>query len=195
MDETSVAPEIAALGSTRLSEGEPCWAKAREFGQLLAAHSFTIVTGSYGGLMAVSRGAYERGGHVFGLPIGAWQDLQPNPWNTDLRWCSGYAARLNWILRCAATIALHGGVGTLAEVVAIWAARQTEKGIPLLVLLGRCWPPLVTAVRHHLVISDDVIELLHFADDPESAVSTIAKTLAAVHTSQRLNDQARRERR
>lgn len=167
-------PEIAVLGSARLGEDDQRWRQAHELGGLLAEAGFVIVTGGYGGLMAaVSRGAHERDGFVIGLPMQHWSTITPNTWNADLRWSGDYGTRLNHLLRCAAVIALPGGIGTLSELAVVWAASQTEKQAQPLVLLGECWPPLIAAMRTNLVIGDSDLDLLRFAATPQEAVHEV----------------------
>src|SRR5579875_139182 len=167
-------PEIAVLGSARLMEDDHRWALAHRLGSLLAKAGFVVVTGGYGGLMAaVSRGAHENGGFVVGLPMRHWSVLTPNDWNANLRWSEDYGTRLNYILHSAAVIALPGGVGTLSELAVAWAASQTEAQAQPLVLLGEDWPPLIAAMRAHLVIDDSDLSLLRFAATAEEAVREV----------------------
>jgi|SRR5579883_1399967 len=167
-------PEIGVLGSARLGEDDARWEQARRLGELLADAGFAIVTGGYGGLMAaVSRGAYERGGRVIGLPMRHWGGIQPNQWNHDLRWSTDYGMRMNHLLHCQALVALPGGVGTLAEMASAWAAAQTEgRSLPL-ILLGSCWPPLLQTIREHLVVNDRDLDLLRLAARPEEALQQL----------------------
>jgi uncharacterized protein (TIGR00725 family) len=166
--------EIGVMGSARLAEGDAWWEYAYQLGELLARQGCIVVTGGYGGLMsAVSRGAHSAGGRVVGLPMQHWSTITPNAWNADLRWSSDYGTRFNHILRCEALIALPGGVGTLSEIALVWAANQTE-GRPLpLILLGDCWPPIVEAIREHLVVDEKDISLLRFATSPQEAVQVL----------------------
>jgi uncharacterized protein (TIGR00725 family) len=166
------------MGSARLSERDRAWADAERLGTLLAEEGSTVVTGGYGGLMeAVSRGAHSGGGHVVGLPMRAWEGLQPNRWNVELRWADGYATRLGHLLRCDAVIALPGGVGTLSEMAVVWASIQTEPGAPPLILLGDCWPPVVAAIGENLVVSDRDTDLLTLARTPEEAIAAVNAAL------------------
>lgn len=166
--------EVAVLGSARLTENDTWWAHAHKLGMLLAGEGFVVVTGGYGGLMAaVSRGAHEKGGQVVGLPMQHWKGIEPNSWNTGVRWSDNYGTRINHILRCDAVIALPGGVGTLSEMAMAWAASQTEKRPLPLVLLGECWPPLIASVREHLVVNAIDLNLLQFAATPEEAVQQV----------------------
>lgn len=166
--------EIGVMGSARLPEEDDRWKLAHQLGTLLAREGFVVVTGGYGGLMAaVSRGAHEAGGRVIGLTMRHWTSVVPNSWNADLRWSSDYGMRINHILRCDAVIALPGGVGTLSEVAMVWAASQTEKRPLPLILLGDCWPPVMTAIREHLVVSDGDLDLLRFAASPGEAMQEV----------------------
>jgi uncharacterized protein (TIGR00725 family) len=164
-------PEVAVLGSARIEPPDPRWEVGRTLGGLLAQHGFAVVTGGYGGLMsAVSRGVSEGGGRVIGLPMRHWDKLEPNRWNSELRWSDGYGTRLDHLLRCTGVIALPGGVGTLSEMAVIWAASQTEAKPPSILLLGDCWPPLIKAVGDHLVVGPEDLKLLQIVASPEEAI-------------------------
>lgn len=166
------------MGSARLGEEDERWSQAHRLGELLAEVGFAVVTGGYGGLMAaVSRGMHERGGHVVGLPMRHWTGITPNAWNVDLRWSSDYGSRLNHLLRCDAVIALPGGVGTLSEMALVWAASQTEDQAQPLVLLGAGWSAVIQAIRERLVVGDEDINLLRFANSPEEAVREVQEGL------------------
>jgi uncharacterized protein (TIGR00725 family) len=166
--------EVGVMWSARLTEDDERWLQAYQLGELLARAGFVVVTGGYGGLMAaVSWGAHEQGGRVIGLPMQHWEGIKPNQWNAGLRWSTDYGTRINHILHCDALIALPGGVGTPSEMAMVWAASQTEgRSVPL-VLLGDCWPPLIEAIREHLVVSDADLHLLRFATSPEAAIQEI----------------------
>jgi uncharacterized protein (TIGR00725 family) len=162
---------VAVLGSARLNEDDPAWAQAHAVGHGLAQRGAAVLTGGYGGLMAaVSRGAHEAGGTVVGLPMRDWEHLEPNAWNTELRWAADYPARLGELLTCAAVIALPGGIGTLSELAVVWAASQTEAEAPTLVALGPGWQAVLEAVAAHLVVGAEDMALVQAAGTPEEAV-------------------------
>jgi uncharacterized protein (TIGR00730 family) len=173
------ALEVAVLGSARLGEQDSRWGLAQRLGELLAEEGYVVVTGGYGGLMAaVSRGAHARGGRVIGLPMRHWTGVEPNLWNAELRWSTGYGARIDHVLRCSAAIALPGGVGTLSELAMVWAASQTEEPSMPLILLGDCWPPLLRAIRRQLVVGDADIGLLRCVAGPQEALRELRAGLA-----------------
>jgi uncharacterized protein (TIGR00725 family) len=167
--ESSRGPEIAVAGSGSLLEADPRWTQAYQLGQLLAQQGFTVVTGSYQGLMeAVSRGVAAAGGHAVGLPVRSWEFERPNPWNTELRWSASFGERMDRLLQCQALVVLPGGLGTLAELAMFWAAFQWKPR--LLILLGEDWPPVTKALREHLLIPETALTRPSFAATPEDVV-------------------------
>ena len=59
---------ITVFGSSRPVEGDPEYIEARILGHALAAAGFAVCTGGYGGVMAaVSRGAKDAGGKIYGV--------------------------------------------------------------------------------------------------------------------------------
>ncbi len=116
---------VAVFGSSSPRPGEPLYQQAYRLGQRLARAGFTVVTGGYIGTMeAVSRGAYEAGGWVIGVPcaeIERWRPVGPNPWIHE-RWSTQtLLERLQRLVRDTdAAIVLPGGVGTLTEMALYW---------------------------------------------------------------------------
>jgi hypothetical protein len=146
-----------------------------DLGKRLAAAGFTICTGGYLGVMeAASRGARESGGRVFGIVMNQFKS-EPNRYLTDKVASAHFYERLqNLITRSAGFIALRGGMGTVTEVSLVWNKLQTRVLDPRpLVLLGDCWRGFVDSCREQLVVSEDDIRLLDFADSAEEACRII----------------------
>ena len=174
------AAEIAVLGSARLGPDDPRHEAARRLGRLLAAQGWTVVTGGYGGLMAATAsGAAEAGGRTVGLPMSPWSHLTPHPSHAELRWSDDYAQRLAFLLATRVAIALPGGIGTLAEAAAVWAAAQTEPGTARLVLVGPSWRRLTGAFARELVVDERDLALPVLADDVESVIPAVRRLLEA----------------
>jgi hypothetical protein len=56
----------------------------------------------------------------------------------------------------------------------VWNKIQTGViGPRPLVLLGACWPPIVREWQKHLVVSQEDVAALDFAETPEEAVAII----------------------
>jgi uncharacterized protein (TIGR00725 family) len=81
-------PIISVFGSSQTAEGTAEYTMAQELGKQLARAGFGIATGGYGGSMeAVSRGAAEASGRVFGVVASAFSatamslcPAAPGPW-------------------------------------------------------------------------------------------------------------------
>jgi uncharacterized protein (TIGR00725 family) len=170
--------EIAVLGSARIGPGDPRHADAARLGNLLARQGWTVLTGGYGGLMAaVAGGAAAAGGHTVGLPMRAWTHLTPDPSCAELRWSTSYPQRIGYLLSARVAIALPGGIGTLAEASAVWAAVQTEPGAAQLVLVGPAWRRLVGAFASELVIGEQDLALPAIADEINAVIPAIRRLL------------------
>jgi uncharacterized protein (TIGR00725 family) len=168
---------VAVIGSARLSPPDPRCAVAQEIGAAIAVSGWTMMTGGYGGLMAVaSRAAAEAGGHVIGLPMSGWTGLKPNEWNHELRWSDTYPERLAHLLAADAVVVLDGGIGTLSEAAVVWAALQTEPAAADLVLLGAGWQPVLQSLALHLVIDDRDLALVTICADAQLVIAHISQT-------------------
>jgi uncharacterized protein (TIGR00725 family) len=175
----STPAEVAVLGSARIGPGDPRHDQARLLGGQLAARGWTVMTGGYGGLMAaVAGGAHAAGGRTVGLPMRTWPHLTPDSSCAELRWSDTYAERLAHLLSARVAIALPGGVGTLAEAAAVWAAAQTEPGATQLVLAGPDWRELMTAFAGHLVVGEPDLALPVVVDEIIDAVPAVQRLLA-----------------
>jgi uncharacterized protein (TIGR00730 family) len=171
--------EVAVLGSARIGPGDPRHDDARRVGRLLAEQGWTVVTGGYGGLMAaIASGAAAAGGQTVGLPMTPWAHLTPDPSNAELRWSDDYPQRLAFLLGTRVAIALPGGVGTLAEATAVWAAAQTEAGSARLVLVGPSWRRLIGAFASELVVDGQDLALPVLVDRIEDAIPAVRGLLS-----------------
>jgi uncharacterized protein (TIGR00730 family) len=175
MPENTKDKIVTIFGGSRCEENTPEYREAKDLGARLAEAGFTICTGGYLGVMeAASRGAREKGGRVFGIVMNQFKS-EPNRYLTDKVATNHFYERLqNLIERSSAFIALRGGMGTVTEVSLVWNKLQTGviERRPL-VLLGKCWKPVVEAWQKNLVVSDKDISLLNFADTVEEAVEII----------------------
>ena len=168
---------VAVIGSARLSPPDPRCLPAEQLGAAIAAQGWTVMTGGYGGLMAVtSRAAAQAGGRVIGLPMRNWSALTPNPWNDELRWSDTYPERVAHLLAADAIVAVDGGIGTLSEAAIAWSMLQTEPIAAELIFLGAGWPELLRSFADHLVIDDrDLAQVAVYAD-PQQVIAHIART-------------------
>jgi hypothetical protein len=166
---------VAVIGSARLSPPDPRCEPAAQIGAAIAAEGWALMTGGYGGLMAVaSRAAAEAGGKVIGLPMAGWTGLKPSEWNTELRWAQTYPERLAHLLAADAVVVLDGGIGTLSEAAVVWAALQTEPFAADLIFLGAGWPSVLQSLAAHLIVDDRDLALVTICAEPQLVVAHIA---------------------
>ena len=174
-DEQKFGPIVTIFGGSKCEEGSQEYNDALELGGLLAEAGFTICTGGYLGIMeAASRGAREKGGRVLGVVMNQFKS-EPNRYLTDKVATDHFYDRLqNLINRSVAFVAFRGGMGTVTEISLVWNKLQTRviESRPL-VLIGECWHPVVEAWQKNLVVSDDDVSILDFANDAKQAFEIV----------------------
>lgn len=174
---------ITVFGGAQPKEGTAAYDEARELGALLAQRGHTVLTGGYMGTMeAVSRGAYENGGHVVGVTcedIEAWRGAKLNQWVKEERKHKTLMPRIMGLIEgCDAAMALSGGAGTLAEISLMWNLMIVESISPRpLVLIGRGWQSAFDQFFNEFesYMPYRQRELLYFAEDVKIAVEIINK--------------------
>ena len=174
---------ITVFGGAQPKAGSSGYEEARELGSLLAQRGHAVLTGGYMGTMeAVSRGAYEAGGHVIGVTcedIEAWRKTSANAWVKEERKKKSLIERLQALIEdCDAAIALAGGAGTLTEISLMWNLMIVETLPPRpLILVGRGWQStfdqFFTEFESYMPVHQR--ELLYFAEDVKTAVEIINK--------------------
>src|SRR3984893_18737075 len=166
---------VTIFGGSKCRETDLEYAQALRVGELLADSGFTICTGGYAGVMeAASRGAHERGGRVIGITMNQFK-AEPNRYLTEQVPSEHFYEPLQRLItRSVVYIALRGGMGTVTEISLVWNKLQTRVLEPRpLVLLGDCWPPVVSEWQRHLAVNDADVQMLDFASSPEAAVAII----------------------
>ena len=172
---TSEGKIVTIFGGSKCGPGSREYQDALKLGGLLAKAGFTICTGGYLGIMeAASRGAREAGGRVFGIVMNQFK-AEPNRYLTDKVASDHFYDRLqNLITRSVGFVVFKGGMGTVTEMSLVWNKLQTRvlERRPI-VLIGESWRDIVKAFQDHLVVSEQDVSLLLFADDAEEASELI----------------------
>lgn len=172
---------VTVFGGAHPEEGSIAYEEARELGNLLARRGHTVLTGGYMGTMeAVSRGAFEAGGHVIGatcIDIETWRGTKANRWVVEEIRRQTLMERLQVLIEgCDAAIALPGGAGTLTEISLMWNLMivQSLPAKPL-TLIGSGWEAtfnqFFSALSSHMPRQQQ--ELLYFASDVDAAVKKL----------------------
>lgn len=166
---------VTVFGGSRCGPEADEYKEALKLGRLLVEAGFDVCSGGYAGVMeAISRGAHEAGGHVIGVTMEQFKSA-PNPYLKKIEPSADFYARLQTlILHSAGYIAMRGGMGTITEISLVWNKLVMDVLPPRpLILLGECWPRVISCLREHLVISDGDMAHLSFAAAPEDAVAIL----------------------
>lgn len=189
---------VVFMGSARLREDGPLgrfYAEARELARLVTEWSqslptdgqrFTVCSGGGGGIMeAANRGAADAGGRSIGLNIGLPNEQRPNCYIThELCFEFHYFfMRKLWFAHLAkAVVIFPGGFGTLDELWEILTLSQTHKldrNIFVLLYGSSYWNEIINfeaLVRHGMIAQKD-LKLLHFADNPATALDLLKQNV------------------
>lgn len=172
---------ISVFGSSAPQAGSVDYENARLVGRLLAEAGYAVATGGYSGTMtAVSQGASEAGGHVIGVTctqIEQFRPLGPNQWiKEEIKYETLTERLLHLVRHNDGMITLPGGIGTISEMTLAWSYLQTgEIELRPFALLGELWPKTVHAFFDPAYIKAKDMELIYFAESPETAVAHVTK--------------------
>ena len=189
---------VVFFGSARTLEMGPqgrYYKEARELAKRMTlwsdgldkgARRFVVCSGGGPGIMeAANRGAADAGGKTIGLNIGLPFEQRPNPFITPaLNFEFHYFfMRKFWFAYLAkALVVFPGGFGTLDELTEILTLVQTQKLKKKMVILlygTAFWKEILNfdaLVRYGMISADDM-ELIHFADDVDTAFHTLQSGL------------------
>lgn len=164
--------------------------EARAFGRLVGSSGkgphdtrVTLMTGAGPGIMeAANRGANDVGAKSVGLNIELPFEQAPNPYITpELNFVFHYFAirKLHFMHRAKALVVFPGGFGTLDELFEVLTLIQTDKSLPMPVILvhSEYWHKLVNfeMLRDEEMISEDDYNLIQFAESAQEAWDSILK--------------------
>lgn len=175
--------KVTVFGGSTPKPGERAYEEALALGQALAGAGHVVLTGGYSGTMeATSRGAAEMGGHTIGITcdeIDAFRPGGPNQWVLEERKYPTLKKRMYALINlCDAAIALPGGVGTLAEIAAMWNQLQVGaiKKVPL-ILVGKGWRNFfgTLLIEQRSYIPTEHGELLSFVDEAREALDYLGE--------------------
>jgi uncharacterized protein (TIGR00730 family) len=189
---------VVFFGSARIREDGPLghyYADARMLAGLVTAwastlhertYRFVVCSGGGPGIMeAANRGALEARGKTIGLNIGLPFEQFPNPYITHaLSFEFHYFfMRKFWFAYLAkALVVFPGGFGTmdeLFEILTLVQTRKLAKNITIILYGSSFWKEVVNfdaLVKYGTIAAAD-LELFHFADTPDDAMTILRESL------------------
>lgn len=171
---------VVIFGSSRTSEGEIEYERARELGRLLAKNGFTVCNGGYGGTMeAAARGAKEAGGRTIGVIAEMFSSVA-NRWIDEVINMKTFSDRLLKLVELGDIyIALKGGTGTLVELSMVWE-MMNKRLIPEKPIIALdFWNKVVDTLKEELIWEGlgSCTQYVTVAQTPEKCVTTLLKKL------------------
>lgn len=153
---------ITIFGSSIPAEDGAQYKFAYQLGSLLAQNGFNICTGGYKGIMeAVSKGAFDNGGLIYGVTVDLWNS-EPNPYITiEIREEKPFERITKLIELGDAYIILQGGTGTLLEFAAVWeyANKNLQQQKPI-ICHSQMWAEIVKILNNQMKIEKRRTDLI-----------------------------------
>jgi hypothetical protein len=192
--------KVSIFGSARTQPSRVEYQQAVEFGRLMAAAGYMVITGAGGGIM---QAGHEGAGPdmSFGANIRLPWEQAANPViQRDRKLITFkyfFTRKLTFLRHSDAIVLFPGGFGTLDEGYEALTLMQTGKSrIMPLVLIdrpgGTYWKTWDKHVREHLLrnelISDDDLNLFQMTDSPAQAVKWITRFYRNFHSSRFVRD-------
>jgi uncharacterized protein (TIGR00730 family) len=171
---------IAVYGSSSITQDSVTAKAAEKMGKRLVEAGYSISNGGYMGVMeAASRGAKEANGEVIGVTCRSFSKRSPNPYLTKEIDTADLPERISTLMNISdGYIVLDGGIGTLAELLLAWNLLVLGGSKPVIVV-GESLRKSVYAMAEHTEVSDDLINMLIFAETVEEACDKLTAVLPA----------------
>ena len=168
---------ITIFGSAIPATDDAQYKFAYELGASLAQNGFNICNGGYGGIMeAVSKGAYDNGGFVYGVTIELW-NKEPNQYITVEVREQKLFERITKLLELGDVyIILQGGTGTLLEFASVWeyANKNLQQPKPI-ICHSNMWKEIVDVMNKQMLLENRRTDLIKWT----SSVNEIVEFLSA----------------
>ncbi len=134
-------------------------------GKLLVDNGFIVKNGGYFGLMeAVSKGASENNGKVFGFTCRSFRSIKGNEYLTKNIPCDDLYVRLRCLLEESKVfIVQRGGLGTLSEIATLLDEARKMETPPKIYVIGNIWKQVFDSLK--LIMSDKEYALVKFCEN------------------------------
>jgi uncharacterized protein (TIGR00725 family) len=166
---------ITVFGSAIPIEGSEQYELAYLLGKKLSEKNYSVCTGGYSGIMeAVSKGAFDSGGNIYGVTLENWKST-PNPFITIEIRAKNLFERISKLIEMSdGFIVLQGGTGTLLELAAIW--EFMNKGlieIKPIVCHSDLWKQIVLLMNNQLKLENKRIDLIDTAETVDEILTKL----------------------
>ncbi len=174
---------ITIFGSAVPKAGDEQYEFAYQLGKKLAENNYAICNGGYAGIMeAVSKGAYDSGGMIYGITLDNWNS-NPNDFITIEIRTKNLFERISKLIELGdAYIVLQGGTGTLLELAAVWELinKNLIKDKPV-ICHSDLWRQIVNLMNEQLKVENKRYDLIDKADSVDEIISILKNKLNSSH--------------
>ncbi len=186
--------KVSIFGSARTPELHEDYLAAAEFGKQMAAHSWMVITGAGGGIMAAGHGG-AGADPSFGLAIRLPFEQQTNihiandPKLINFKYF--FTRKLMFLRSSHAVVVFPGGFGTMDEAFEVLTLVQTGKAVPMPIVFvhhkgSQFWNAWQSYVVDHLLkgglISEHDLHLYKITDNIEEAVKEVRHFYSNYHS-------------
>jgi len=186
--------KVTVFGSARTKPDSVLFNQAREFGRLMAAKDYLVITGAGPGIMeAAHEGAGRDASMGFNIRLPFEQGANPivegDPKLRTLNYF--FTRKLLFLKEAHAVVLFPGGFGTLDEGFEVLTLLQTGRAGTLPVVMidapgGSYWKDWRRYVEQELLtagwVSPEDLSLFHITDDIEDAVAEIDRFYRVYHS-------------
>jgi len=175
---------VTFFGTARCNQGDPIYDQATELAYKLSKNGFTIITGGGPGVMeAANKGAYDAEGSSVGLNIELPSGQRINKYvKSSESFHYFFIRKVMLSFSSEIYVFFPGGFGTMDEFFELITLVQTEKIIPVpIILMGAdYWTPILEWIEKglyekHKAIDKKDMEIYHLVDSVDEAFNLIRK--------------------
>lgn len=192
--------KVTVFGSARTKPEEPTYQQAIEFGRVMAANKWMVVTGAASGIMEAGHvGAGRENSMGLNIMLPFEQSANPvingDPKLVHMKYF--FTRKLMFVKECDAVVCLAGGFGTLDEAMEVLTLLQTGKRdmVPVVLLNApgdNYWDVLHNFVVEQLLakrmISPEDLSLYKVTDSVEEAVDEVLGFFKVYHSMRYVRD-------
>jgi uncharacterized protein (TIGR00730 family) len=186
--------KVTVFGSARTKPGTVLFDQAREFGRLMAAKDYLVITGAGPGIMeAAHEGAGRDASMGFNIRLPFEQGANPivegDPKLRTLNYF--FTRKLLFLKETHAVVLFPGGFGTLDELFEVLTLLQTGRAgtVPVVMIDapdGSYWKDWRRYVDQELLqagwVSPEDLSLIHITDDVQEAAREIDRFYRVYHS-------------
>lgn len=173
--------DITFFGDSSIPEDSQLYKEVFQTAKILATKGFSIVNGGGPGVMkAATDGAESVDGNTVAIYwepklASIFEGKNMSNVTDEADTYSSYMQRtLGLIEKGQVYVVCQGGTGTLSEFTMVWALAKLYYGRHKPVILyGSFWPKLIQDMQEAMIIDDNELGVLHYAETPEQVLELI----------------------